>query len=58
MKLQDQCCTIDQSKRLKELGVTGESIFSWKLYKNNSEDKKSSIKLGFPNSCKYYFSLK
>jgi hypothetical protein len=29
MKLQDQVCTIEQAKKLKELGVSQESYFSW-----------------------------
>lgn len=29
MKLQDQVCTLEQAKRLKELGVKQESLFSW-----------------------------
>lgn len=27
MKIQDQCCSLEQAKRLKELGVRGESTF-------------------------------
>lgn len=34
MKLHEQVCTIDQSKRLKELGVKQDSIFNW--YKANN----------------------
>lgn len=29
MKLIDQCCTLEQGKRLVELGVTAESTFWW-----------------------------
>jgi hypothetical protein len=32
MNLKDQCCTLSQAKRLKELGVTAKSIFSWNGY--------------------------
>jgi hypothetical protein len=29
MKIQDQCCTLEQAKRLKELGVAQKAIFAW-----------------------------
>lgn len=29
MKLEDQCCSIELAKRLKELGVKQESLFYW-----------------------------
>lgn len=29
MNLQDQVCTLEQAKRLKELGLTQDSLFSW-----------------------------
>lgn len=29
MKLQDQVCTLEQAKQLRELGVSQDSLFSW-----------------------------
>ena len=29
MKIEDQVCSLDQAKKLKELGLSQESIFSW-----------------------------
>lgn len=29
MKIEDQCCNLEQAKRLKELGVKQDSYFSW-----------------------------
>lgn len=34
MKLQSQCCTLEQAKRLKELGVKQESLFKWNCQTN------------------------
>lgn len=31
MKLEDQCCSFDLAKKLKELGVKQESVFYWNL---------------------------
>lgn len=31
MKLENQVCTLEQAKRLKELGVEGESAFYWRF---------------------------
>lgn len=30
MKIEDQCCTLEQAKRLEELGIIQESLFVWK----------------------------
>ena len=30
MKLQDQVCTLEQSKRLKELGIDQQGLYEWR----------------------------
>lgn len=37
MKLSDQVCTLDQAKRLKELGINQEAYFSW-FYATDRDD--------------------
>lgn len=34
MKLENQVCSLDQAKRLKELGVNRQSIFNWNCQKD------------------------
>lgn len=34
LKLEDQCCSLESSKRLKELGCPQESLFYWRKYQN------------------------
>ena len=41
MKLQDQCCTFEQAKKLKELGVKQYSVFLWQKSFKNYEIKTS-----------------
>lgn len=36
MKLENQVCTLEQAKRLKELGVYQESTFSWVAHKQTA----------------------
>lgn len=41
MKLQDQVCTLEQAKKLKELGVKQRvSAFTWRTYKHGSIDSE------------------
>lgn len=34
LKLEDQCCSLESAKRLKELGCPQESLFYWRKYQN------------------------
>lgn len=49
MKLEDQVCSLELAKRLKELGVKYESIFSWSNYKDKEIQLTSTamVKLNF-----------
>lgn len=44
MKLQDQVCTLEQAKRLKELGVIAESLFLWQYTHIDTRD-------GYDHTC-------
>ncbi len=43
MKLEDQVCSLEIAKRLKELGLKQQSLFEWQLFK--SEHWASEIRL-------------
>lgn len=38
MKLEQQCCSLELAKKLKELGVKQESLFVWWVYDNGEAD--------------------
>lgn len=39
MRLEDQCCSLDQSKRLSELGIKAKSLFYWREYLDENVNK-------------------
>lgn len=49
MKLHDQVCTIDQAKRLKDLGVKQESLFSW--FVATDVDDEPALNRSWKNNC-------
>ncbi len=46
MKLEQQVCSLDLAKRLKELGVRQESLFYWRLGYHTSEKFDKGVSLG------------
>lgn len=42
MKLEDQVVSLELAKRLKELGITTESLYSWVYWPNASEANKDA----------------
>lgn len=49
MKLHDQVCTIEQAKRLKELGIVQEAEFSWFVATDVDDD--SALNRSWKSSC-------
>lgn len=49
MLIQSQCCTLEQAKKLKELGITSPAIWAW-----NSYEHYSSIVLAGDNETPEY----
>src|SRR5689334_3228066 len=35
MKLEDQCCSLELSKKLKELNIKQDSVFVWEYFNDN-----------------------
>lgn len=44
MKLQDQVCSLELAKRLKELGVKQDSLFYWRTFWNRYKEVEPEIK--------------
>jgi len=46
MKLENQVCSLELAKKLKELGVKQESLFYWFVYKNKYNELSTGLKKG------------
>lgn len=46
MNLESQACTLEQAKRLEELGVCDSSLFFWALWSDDSDENEWNLYYG------------